>query len=82
MKISLLVLWSCFEAYDGFLYDWLDGLKSYPAVHECFMQKKTRIELKVALEAMMKEISQSTSFPNSQGFEVNDRLQKIVCQLK
>jgi hypothetical protein len=55
---------------------------SYSAVHECFTQKKTQIELKAALEVMMKEISQSTSFPNTQGFEVNNRLENIVRQLK
>ena len=80
--VCLFDIWSSFKAYDGFLYDWGEELVSYSAVNECFTQKKTRIELKAALEAMMKEISQSTSFPNIQGFEVNDRLEKIVCQLK
>ena len=80
--VCLLDVLLCFKANDGLLYDWLDRLVSYSAVHECFTQKKTQIVLKAALEVTMKEISQSTSFPNIQGFEVNDRLEKIVRQLK
>lgn len=79
--ICLIKIWRCFEAYDGFLYDWFDKLKSYSAVHECFTQHKTKEELKTALEAMIKEISQSNTFPNIQGFEVNDRLGKLMQQL-
>ncbi len=79
--VSLLRFWKCFEAYDGFLYDWLDDLKSYSSVHECFIQHKTKEDLKAALETMMKEISNSKAFPNVQGFEVNDRLGKLIQQL-
>jgi hypothetical protein len=79
--ISLLRIWKCFEAYDGLLYDWLDDLKSYSSVHECFTQRKTKEDLKASLETMMKEISNSKDFPNVQGFEVNDRLGKLIRQL-
>jgi hypothetical protein len=79
--ICLQEFWRYFEAYDGLLYEWLNDLKSYPAVHECFIQHKTKQELKAALVVMMKEISQSKSFPNSQGFEVNGRLGKLMQQL-
>ena len=82
MMVCLFDILSCFKTDDGLLYDWGEGLVSYSAVHECFTQKKTRIELKAALEVMMKEISQSITFPNTQGFEVNNRLEKIVHQLK
>ena len=78
---SLLRVWKCFEAYDGFLYDWLDDLKSYSSVHECFTQRKTKEDLKASLVTMMKEISNSKAFPNVQGFEVNDRLEKLIRQL-
>jgi hypothetical protein len=79
--INLLRFWKCFEAYDGLLYDWIDDLKSYSSVHECFIQHKTKEDLKAALETMMKEISQSNAFPNVHGFEVNDRLRKLIQQL-
>ena len=80
--VCLFDIWSSFKAYDGFLYDWGEELVSYSAVNECFTQKKTQMELKTALEVMMKEISQSTAFPNIQGFQVNNKLENIVRQLK